>query len=114
MAEREESLLLHYLDCGTLPKEELEQMLPSLTREGELFPVLYGASNRGIGIEPLMQAMVTLLPPPPIVTDGPVSGVSSALSAIRRIGRIAYVSHIAALSATAIPFEMSRSRSRRR
>jgi len=91
VAEQEESLLLRYLDCGTLPKEELKQMLPSLTREGELFPVLFGASNKGISIEPLMQAMVTLLPPPSIVTDGPVSGVVFRIERDPAMGRIAYV-----------------------
>lgn len=91
VAEREESLLLHYLDSGTLPREELIQKLPSLTQKGELYPVLFGASNRGIGIEPLMQAMVSLLPPPLTVSNGPVSGVVFRIERDAAMGRIAYV-----------------------
>jgi ribosomal protection tetracycline resistance protein len=91
VAEQDETLLLHYLDSGTLPKAELNQMLPSLTRSGELFPILFGASNRGIGIEPLMQAMVALLPPPVTVPDGPVSGVIFRIERDAAMGRIAYV-----------------------
>lgn len=91
VAEQDESLLVQYLDSGTLPKAELNQLLPALTQRGELFPILFGASNRGIGIEPLMQAMITLLPPPQIVSDGPVSGVVFRIERDAAMGRIAYV-----------------------
>lgn len=91
VAEQDESLLLQYLDSGTLPKAELNRLLPALTQRGELFPILFGASNRGIGIEPLMQAMITLLPPPQIVSDGPVSGVVFRIERDAAMGRIAYV-----------------------
>lgn len=90
-AERDESLLLQYLDSGTLPKSELDRVLPALTRRAELFPVLFGASNKGMGIEPLMQAMVTLLPPPSVSEDGPLSGVVFRIERDSVMGRIAYV-----------------------
>ncbi|OMF37287.1 GTP-binding protein [Paenibacillus sp. FSL H8-0548] len=91
VAERDESLLLHYLEHGTLLRAELKQMLPALTKNRELFPILFGASNRGIGIEPLMQAMVALLPPPENVVEGPVSGVVFRIERDSVMGRIAYV-----------------------
>lgn len=91
VAERDEALLLHYLEHGTLLKAKLKQMLPTLTKNGELYPILFGASNRGIGIEPLMQAMVALLPPPACVVDGPVSGVVFRIERDPVMGKIAYV-----------------------
>ncbi|MBB3152723.1 ribosomal protection tetracycline resistance protein [Paenibacillus endophyticus] len=91
VAESEEALLLHYLDHGNLPREELARRLPELTHSGELFPVLFGASNKGIGIEPLMQAMAALLPGPLAVPDGPVSGVVFRIERDQAMGRIAYV-----------------------
>lgn len=91
VAEREESLLLHYLDNGTLPREELVQKLPALTQNGELFPVLFGASSKGMGVEPLIQAMVTLLPPPLAALNGPISGVVFRMERDAAMGRIAYV-----------------------
>ncbi|MGM0883434.1 MAG: GTP-binding protein [Bacillota bacterium] len=90
-AERDESLLLQYLDSGTLPMLELNRALPVLTRSAELFPVLFGASNKGMGIEPLMQAMVTLLPPPSVSEDGSLSGVVFRIERDSVMGRIAYV-----------------------
>ncbi|RCW41483.1 GTP-binding protein [Paenibacillus prosopidis] len=91
VADRDESLLLQYLDIGTLPKSELNHALPSLTRSADLFPVLFGASNKGMGIEPLMQAMVTLLPPPSVSEDGLLSGVVFRIERDSAMGRIAYV-----------------------
>ncbi|WP_141500628.1 GTP-binding protein [Paenibacillus luteus] len=91
VAEQEEELLNHYLEHGTLPMEELTGRLPALTQSGAFFPILFGASSRGIGIEPLMQAMVTLLPAPTVVLDGPVSGVVFRIERDAAMGRIAYV-----------------------
>lgn len=90
-AERDEALLLQYLEAGSLPKEELGRLLRELTRGGELFPVLFGASNKGLGVAPLMHAMVMLLPPPAAEVDGPVSGVVFRIERDPAMGRIAYV-----------------------
>lgn len=93
VAEHDEELLLQYMESGEWPKEELRALLPQLACRGELFPVLFGASNKGIGIEPLMNAMVGLLPPPPAggLADGPVSGVVFRIERDPAMGRIAYV-----------------------
>ncbi|WP_028608445.1 GTP-binding protein [Paenibacillus harenae] len=91
IAERDESLLIRYLESGSLPKEELGRLLPALTQSAEMFPVLFGASNKGIGIEPLMQAMVSLVPPPAAAVEGPVSGVVFRIERDAAMGRIAYV-----------------------
>jgi translation elongation factor EF-G len=91
VAEQEEALLNYYLEHGTLPMEELTDRLPALTHNGAIFPILFGASGRGIGIESLMEAMVTLLPAPTAVMDGPVSGVVFRIERDSAMGRIAYV-----------------------
>lgn len=91
IAEGDEAMLLHYLDTGALPKAELSRMLPSLIQKAELYPVLFGASNRGLGIEPLLQAMIGLLPSPSIHEDGPLSGVVFRIERDSAMGRIAYV-----------------------
>ncbi|MCA0756211.1 TetM/TetW/TetO/TetS family tetracycline resistance ribosomal protection protein [Paenibacillus sp. N4] len=91
VAERDEALLLQYLEAGSLPKEELDRLLPELTRGGELFPVLFGASNKGLGVAPLMHAMVMLLPPPAAEDAGPVSGVVFRIERDPAMGRVAYV-----------------------
>lgn len=92
-AEHDEALLLQYMESGELPREELRAAIGERACRGELFPVLFGASNKGIGTQPLMDAMIELLPPPPAdgAADGPVSGVVFRIERDPAMGRVAYV-----------------------
>ena len=60
-------------------------------RESRLFPVLFGASNKGIGVERLMDAIVALLPSPGGADVSPLSGVVFKLDKDPIMGRMAYV-----------------------
>ncbi|GMK41774.1 tetracycline resistance protein [Paenibacillus sp. CCS19] len=91
IAERDEALLTRYLDTGSLSVSELTEHLLPAVREAALYPVLFGASARGIGIEPLLDAMVTLLPAPQGDAQGPLSGVVFKLEKDPIMGRVAYV-----------------------
>lgn len=92
VAEQSDELLTEYLDKGTLP---LAKLLPSLKAgifRSELFPVFFGASGRGIGVESLMDAIVELLPAPHHAgTKGEVSGVVFKLDKDPVMGRVAYI-----------------------
>ncbi len=91
IAERQEELLLHYLEHGSLPEGELEQALPVLARSAELYPVLFGASGKGIGIEPLLHALTELLPSPAVREEEPLSGVVFRIERDAAMGKLAYV-----------------------
>lgn len=93
VAEQDEALLERYLETGGLSEGELAAALEAMARRGELYPVLFGASSKGIGIEPLMDAMTALLPPPMTggEPDGPISGVVFRIERDPVMGRVAYV-----------------------
>lgn len=91
VAEQDEEMMLHYLDSSCLPKAALCRILPGIIQKAELYPVMFGASNRGIGIEPLMHALIAYLPSPSVPEDGPVSGVVFRIERDSAMGRIAYV-----------------------
>nr|WP_230986484.1 TetM/TetW/TetO/TetS family tetracycline resistance ribosomal protection protein [Cohnella fermenti] len=91
VAESDEQLLAAYFDRGELTEAELAAALRSASRRGELFPVLFGASAKGLGIESLLDAMLELLPPPEGEATSPVSGVVFKLERDPSMGRIAYV-----------------------
>ncbi|SFB46556.1 ribosomal protection tetracycline resistance protein [Cohnella sp. OV330] len=90
-AERDEALLTRYLEEGSLPAADTKASICEGARRGELYPVLFGASARGIGVRELMDAMVELLPPPAGDPAGDVSGVVFKLERDPAMGRIAYV-----------------------
>ncbi|RKP53867.1 GTP-binding protein [Cohnella endophytica] len=91
VAEQDDGLLQLYLDRGTVADAELLPVLTDSVREGRLFPILFGASNRGIGIGQLMDAIVDLLPPPKGEANAPLSGVVFKLDKDPVMGRLAYV-----------------------
>ncbi|CAM3705053.1 TetM/TetW/TetO/TetS family tetracycline resistance ribosomal protection protein [Cohnella lubricantis] len=93
VAESDETLLLRYFEQGALTVEELVPVVKDRMVRTELFPVLFGASGRGIGVERLMDAMIELLPAPAGDTDAEaqVAGVVFKLERDPAMGRIAYV-----------------------
>lgn len=63
-AEGEDALLEKYLDSGALTGEELLRGLKKVVCSGDFIPVFCAAGGREIGIGPLLNAMVDLMPSP--------------------------------------------------
>jgi len=91
IAERNDTLLERYFEQGGLDDAEVIAPLKDGVRSCELFPVLYGASGRGIGVDALMDAIVGLLPAPGGKEEMPLSGVVFKLDKDPTMGRLAYV-----------------------
>lgn len=91
VADADEELMLRYLEQGDLTGQELAEAVPRLVKEARLHPVLFGASARGLGIEPLMDALIALLPAPKGDANAPLSGVVFRVERDAAMGKIAYV-----------------------
>jgi len=63
-AETDDALLEKYLNGETLTNEELVQGFHAGIRNGTIVPVLYGSAQAGIGLTPLLQALIELAPSP--------------------------------------------------
>jgi elongation factor G len=64
-AESDDALLERYLEGKELTEEEISLGLKKAVREGALIPVFFGSAFKDqIGIEPLMKAVLNLLPSP--------------------------------------------------
>jgi len=63
-AEGEDALLEKYLESGSLTDEELLRGLKNVILSGDFIPVFCAAGGREIGIAPLLNAMVSLMPSP--------------------------------------------------
>ena len=78
IAEANDALLEKYLEGTELGAEELREGLREAARAGKILPVLCGAPGKAIGVHPLLDAIVDLLPSPadlpPWKGDNPRTG----------------------------------------
>ena len=64
VVDADDELLEHYLAGETVSEERLVRAIAIKTRAMELFPVLCGSALRNKGVQPLLDAIVSYLPPP--------------------------------------------------
>jgi elongation factor G len=64
VAEADEALMDAFFANGTLSQEELTTGLRAATAAGKLFPLVCTSGLRAIGAQPLLDAIVTLVPSP--------------------------------------------------
>ncbi|WP_079910133.1 translation factor GTPase family protein [Paenibacillus sp. 32352] len=91
LAEHDESLLHSYISGEAVPESVLFERLTGLTRQAVVYPVLFGAASKGVGIRELMNAIVDYLPPPAGKPENPLSGVVFRLERDKAMGKIAMV-----------------------
>jgi len=73
VAESNEDLMEEFFDKGTLPPEDLVRGLRQAVLAGKIFPVLAASSGRNIAVQPILDAIVDLLPSP--VDRGEATGI---------------------------------------
>ncbi|MBQ8953941.1 MAG: TetM/TetW/TetO/TetS family tetracycline resistance ribosomal protection protein [Clostridia bacterium] len=92
IAEQDDQALEDYLSGTIYPRSRLLARAKDLTREMALFPMLSGSALKGEGIEPLLDAVTTLLMPDDSSSDGDeLCGIVFALDEDPVMGRGAYV-----------------------
>ena len=64
VAEADEQLMEKFFSEGTLTQEELAQGLRSATQAGKIYPLVCTSGLHAIGIQPLLDAIVTYIPSP--------------------------------------------------
>jgi elongation factor G len=100
--ELDDDLINKYLEGEEITAEELSRAVAQGVRDGKLFPVLATAASRSIGVDPLLKAIVNLLPSPVDVesklANGSALHVGDKLAALvfktvsdANIGRLSYV-----------------------
>ncbi|MGG4127845.1 translation factor GTPase family protein [Paenibacillus illinoisensis] len=90
-AELDEEIMESYINEVPLPSEQIDSTFRKLVHQGEIFPVCFGASGKGIGVSELLDAVTRFLPPPAITEDPAVSGVVFKIERNKTMGRTAYV-----------------------
>jgi elongation factor G len=72
VAESDEKLMEKFFDSGSLSDEEMIGGLKKQVSEGKLYPVLYTSATGNIGLQPLLNTILNLLPD--AVSRGKVQG----------------------------------------
>jgi elongation factor G len=62
VAESDEKLMEKFFDTGSLSDEEMVAGLKKQVSEGKLYPILYTSATGNIGIQPLLNSILNLLP----------------------------------------------------
>jgi elongation factor G len=86
VSEADDELLEKYLDGKELSTEELKKAIREQTRQGKLYPILYGSASKQIGIQQLMDAVVDYLPSPS--EEGEVEGTNPITKEIERRAQV--------------------------
>ncbi|MBI3931848.1 MAG: elongation factor G [Acidobacteria bacterium] len=76
VAETNEELMEEFFEKGTLPQEDLVRGLHQAVRAGKLFPVFAASSARNVGLHPILDAIVDLVPSP--AERGDATGTDAA------------------------------------
>ena len=69
VAEMDDTLMEHYFEVGSLTDEELVAGLKRGVAEGKIFPVLLASATHNIGSQPVLDAIVNLIPSPALRSE---------------------------------------------
>lgn len=90
VCDADDAVMERWLSGEEPSAEELRARVPALARSGELCPVLAGSALRGVGIEPLLDAILDCLPEPASHGDA-LCGVAFAVAHDRVLGKGVWV-----------------------
>jgi elongation factor G len=82
VAESDEKLMEKFFDTGSLSDEELTLGLKKQVAEGKIYPVVYASATGNIGIQPLLNTILNLLPD--AVSAASVTGKDSHGNEVQR------------------------------
>jgi len=82
VAESDEKLMEKFFESGSLSDEEMVTGLKKQVVEGKIYPVLYTSATGNIGIQPLLNAILNLLPD--AVSRGTVTGKDAHEKEVQR------------------------------
>jgi ribosomal protection tetracycline resistance protein len=91
LAAHDDRILRRYVDRSTIGAGALVRSLAEQTARSHVLPVYFGAALTGIGVDDLLHAIPTLLPPARGGADGPASGTVFKIGRGTRGEKIAYV-----------------------
>jgi ribosomal protection tetracycline resistance protein len=91
MADKDEELLQKYLEEENLSFEFIWDKLKALIAGGEIYPVIYGATLKGIGVLELLDLLIEVIPFAPDISDDDLSALVFKIHHDSSQGKASYV-----------------------
>lgn len=91
LAEKDDLILEKYLNTEKILTDEIESRIISLVNKCKMYPILFGASIKGVGIKELMDAVIKYLPSPKGDLNKQVSGVVFKIEKDKNNDKLAYI-----------------------
>ncbi len=91
LAEHSDEVAEAYIEERAIPHERLLEILREAVYARRVTPVLFGSSLLSVGIEPLLDAVVTYLPPATRLAQESLSGLIFKIEHDKSMGKIAHV-----------------------
>ncbi|WP_211747599.1 TetM/TetW/TetO/TetS family tetracycline resistance ribosomal protection protein [Paenibacillus sp. Marseille-Q4541] len=91
LADQDELVLERVINGEQIAPMELVSRFQEAARAGTAFPICFGASQKGIGVEELLDSLLTFLPPPAGDHNAPLSGIVFKIERDKSMGKTAYV-----------------------
>ena len=86
ICDADDGMMERWLAEEAIGDSELEARMSALAQSGEIYPMLSGSALKGIGIEPLLDAILKYLPEPDTASEA-LSGVAFAVARDRLLGK---------------------------
>ena len=86
VCDADDAVMERWLAGEAVGEAELEEKMAALAQAGGVYPMLSGSALRGVGIEPLLDAILKYLPEPAAASDA-LCGVAFAVARDRLLGK---------------------------
>lgn len=90
IADKDEEVLNKYLEEEKIEEDVIIEKLTEGVHKAEIYPVLYGAAIKGIGVRELLEALVQYLPAPRGSSEEELSGVIFKIQQHKTLGKLAF------------------------
>lgn len=91
LAEDNENLLEKIINDEKITALEMKEALGNSASAGKVFPIMFGAALKGVGIDSVLDAIIEYLPPPLIEGDSEPTGIAFKIHHGMHGGRAVYV-----------------------
>ncbi|QGQ99525.1 TetM/TetW/TetO/TetS family tetracycline resistance ribosomal protection protein [Paenibacillus psychroresistens] len=90
LADLDDGLMMKFIEGAKVSAGELKENLKQQVLAGQVFPVLFGVSSRGLGITDLMDAIIEYLPAPLGDAEQPLAAVIFKIERDKVMGKLAF------------------------